>query len=53
LAQSRGVATDVPKADVDALAKSMSSLPRGDKLLRVGPINNGEYNVAVAVVRRA
>jgi len=53
LAQSPGVATDIPKADVDALAKSMSSLAGGDKLLRVAPINNGEYNVAVAVVHRA
>jgi len=49
----RGTATDIPNADVQALAKSMSNMPGGDQLLRVVPINNGEYNVAVAVVHRA
>jgi mannose-6-phosphate isomerase-like protein (cupin superfamily) len=49
----RGVATDIPNADIQALAKSMSNMPGGDQLLRVVPINNGEYNVAVAVVHRA
>ena len=46
-------ATDIPNADIQALAKSMSNMPGGDQLLRVVPINNGEYNVAVAVVHRA
>jgi mannose-6-phosphate isomerase-like protein (cupin superfamily) len=46
-------ATDIPKADIEALAKSMSNMPGGDQLLRVVPINNGEYNVAVAIVHRA
>ena len=50
---SRGTASDIPNADIQALAKSMSNLPGGDQLLRVVPINNGEYNVAVAVVHRA
>ena len=49
----RGVATDIKKAEIDALAKSMSSMPGGDELLKVASINNGEYNVAVAVVHRA
>ena len=49
----RGQATDIPNADIQALAKSMSNMPGGDQLLRVVPINNGEYNVAVAVVHRA
>jgi len=48
-----GTATDIGKGDVDALAKSMSGMPGGDQLLRVAPINNGEYHVAVAVVHRA
>lgn len=52
-APATGVATDIPNADVQTLAKSMSNLPGGDQLLRVVPINNGEYNVAVAVVHRA
>ncbi len=52
-ADSRGVATDIPNADVQALAKTMLSMPGGDQLLRVVPINNGEYNVGVAVVHRA
>ena len=46
-------ATDIPNADIQALAKSMSNMPGGDQLLRVVPINNGEYNVAVAIVHRA
>lgn len=50
---ARGVATDIKAADVQALAKKMSSMPGGDELLRVASINNGEYNVAVAVVHRA
>jgi mannose-6-phosphate isomerase-like protein (cupin superfamily) len=49
----RGVATDIPNADVQALAKTMANMPGGDKLLRVVGINNGEYNVAVAIVHRA
>ncbi len=49
----RGVATDIPAKDIQALSKTMASLPGGDKLLKVVPINNGEYNVAVAVVHRA
>jgi mannose-6-phosphate isomerase-like protein (cupin superfamily) len=46
-------AIDIPNADIQALAKSMSNLPGGDQLLRVVPINNGEYNVGVAIVHRA
>ena len=49
----RAQATDIPNVDIQALAKSMSNMPGGDQLLRVVPINNGEYNVAVAVVHRA
>lgn len=49
----RGTATDIGNADVQALAKSMSAMPGGDQLLRVAPINNGEYHVGVAVVHRA
>ncbi len=48
-----GAATDISNADVQAMAKRLSSQPGGDELLRVVPINNGEYNVAVAVVHRA
>ena len=50
---ARGVATDIKSADVQALAKTMSSMPGGDELLKVASINNGEYNVGVAVVHRA
>ena len=50
---ARGSATDIPNADVQALAKTMANMPGGDKLLRVVGINNGEYNVAVAIVHRA
>ena len=49
----RGTATDIPNADIQALAKSMASMPGGDRLLRVAGINNGEYNVGVAIVHRA
>jgi mannose-6-phosphate isomerase-like protein (cupin superfamily) len=49
----RGTATDITNADVQALAKRLSSQPGGDELLRVVSINNGEYNVGVAVVHRA
>src|SRR5258705_5612404 len=49
----RGVATDIKNADIVALAKTMSSMPGGDELLKVTSINNGEYNVGVAVVHRA
>ena len=50
---ARGTATDISNADVQAMAKRLSSQPGGDELLRVVGINNGEYNVAVAVVHRA
>ena len=53
LAQTRGTATDIPNTDVQALAKTLSAMPGGDELLRVAGINNGEYNVGVAVVHRA
>jgi mannose-6-phosphate isomerase-like protein (cupin superfamily) len=53
LAQTGGTATDIPNTNVQALAKSMSAMPGGDELLRVAGINNGEYNVGVAVVHRA
>jgi mannose-6-phosphate isomerase-like protein (cupin superfamily) len=49
----RGSATDIPNADIQAMAKSLASMPGGDKLLRVASINGGEYNVGVAVVHRA
>src|SRR5258706_14864658 len=49
----RGNATDIPNAEIQALAKSMASMPGGDQLLRVASINGGEYNVGVAVVHRA
>ena len=52
-AQTRGAATNIPNADIQALAKSLSAMPGGDELLRVAGINNGEYNVGVAVVHRA
>jgi mannose-6-phosphate isomerase-like protein (cupin superfamily) len=52
-AQTQGVATDILKGDVEALAKTMLNIPGGDQLLRVVPINNGEYNTGVAVVHRA
>ena len=48
----RGTATDITNADVQALAKRLSTQPGGDELLRVVNIN-GEYNVGVAVVHRA
>src|SRR5262249_40603597 len=51
--ESAARATDIPTADVQTLAKTLSSMPGGDELLRVTSINNGEYNVAVAVVHRA
>ena len=50
---SRGTATDITNAEVQALAKKLSSQPGGDELLKVVPINNGEYNVGVAIVHRA
>ena len=53
LAQTRGTATNIPNADIQALAKSLSAMPGGDELLRVAGINSGEYNVGVAVVHRA
>src|SRR5258705_995218 len=49
----RGTATDIPNADIQALARSMASMPGGDKLLRVAGINNGEYNDNVSIVHRA
>ena len=49
----RGAATDISNAEVQALAKKLSSQPGGDELLKVVPINNGEYNVGVALVHRA
>ena len=49
----RGTATDISNADVQALAKRLSSQPGGDELLRVVSVNNGEYNVGVALVHRA
>jgi len=53
VAQTRGPATDILAADVQAMAKSMSAMPGGDELLRVASIDSGEYNVGVAVVHRA
>jgi mannose-6-phosphate isomerase-like protein (cupin superfamily) len=52
-AQTKGVATDILKGDVEALAKTMLNIPGGDQLLRVVPIDNGAYNAGVAVVHRA
>lgn len=46
-------ATNISNADVQALAKTLSSMPGGDELLRVTGIDNGQYNVGVAVVHRA
>jgi len=53
LAQTPGgnVAT-IPNADIQALAKTLPSLQGNDELLRVVGINNGEYNVGVALVYR-
>jgi hypothetical protein len=48
-AGTRGTATDITNADIEALAKTMAVMPAGDQLLRVVGINNGEYNVGVAV----
>ena len=50
---SRGTTTDISNADIQALAKRLSSQPGGDELLRVVSVNNGEYNVGVALVHRA
>jgi mannose-6-phosphate isomerase-like protein (cupin superfamily) len=49
----KGTATDITNAEVQALAKKLSTQPGGDELLKVVPINNGEYNVGVALVHRA
>src|SRR5689334_21158358 len=49
----KGTTTDISNADVQALAKKLSTQPGGDELLKVVPINNGEYNVGVALVHRA
>lgn len=49
----RGSVANIPNADIQALAKTMLSMPSGDQLLRVVGINNGEYNVGVAIVHRA
>ena len=53
MAQTRGTATDILNADIQAMAKALAATPGGDELLGVSSINNGEYNVGVAVVHRA
>jgi mannose-6-phosphate isomerase-like protein (cupin superfamily) len=51
---ARGTATVITAAEIQALAeKQPASTPLSDQLLRVLPINNGEYNVGVAIVHRA
>jgi hypothetical protein len=40
-AGTRGTATDITNADIEALAKTMAAMPGGDQLLRVVGINNG------------
>jgi len=50
---SRGTATDITNADIQAIIKKTPNLPVSDQQIRVIPINNGEYNVAVGVVHRA
>jgi mannose-6-phosphate isomerase-like protein (cupin superfamily) len=53
MAFAQGPATYVTNGEIEAATKSMASSPVGDQLLRVAGINNGEYNVGVAVVHRA
>jgi oxalate decarboxylase/phosphoglucose isomerase-like protein (cupin superfamily) len=53
MAFAQGPATYVTNAEIEAATKSMASSPVGDQLVRVAGINNGEYNVGVAVVHRA
>src|SRR4051812_14241647 len=50
---SRGAATDITNADIQAIIGKTPNLPVSDQQIRVVPINNGEYNVAVGVVHRA
>jgi mannose-6-phosphate isomerase-like protein (cupin superfamily) len=52
LAQVRGTATDIPNADIQATLKATAGAEVSDQQLRVVPINNGEYNVAAAIVHR-
>src|SRR3981081_4634279 len=49
----RGTATDITNADLQAVIKKTPNLPVSDQQVRVVPIANGEYNVAVGVVHRA
>ena len=53
MAFAQDTATYVTNTEIEAATKSMASSPVGDQLLRVAGINNGEYNVGIAVVHRA
>lgn len=48
----RGSATDITNADIQRIIAKTPNLPVSDQQIRVIPINNGEYNVAVGVVHR-
>src|SRR5271155_5808075 len=51
---ARGTATVITAAEIQALAeKQPATTPLSDQLLRVLDINEGEYNVGVAIVHRA
>jgi mannose-6-phosphate isomerase-like protein (cupin superfamily) len=50
--RERASATNIPSTDIQALARTLQTMPGGDQLLRVVPINGDEYNVGVAVVHR-
>lgn len=52
-AASRGTATDIPNTEIQRIIAKTPNLPVSDQQIRVVPINNGEYNVAVGVVHRA
>jgi mannose-6-phosphate isomerase-like protein (cupin superfamily) len=48
----RGTATDITKAEIDAIIKKNAGAPVSDQQIRIININN-EYNVGVGVVHRA
>src|SRR5262245_53954086 len=48
-----GSATNISNADIQAAVKATASMPVNDTQLRVVGVNNGEYNVGVAVVHRS
>jgi mannose-6-phosphate isomerase-like protein (cupin superfamily) len=50
---SRGVATDITNAEIQATVQKTPTAPVSDQQIRVVGINSGEYNVGVGVVHRA